>query len=73
MMTAACAQSSLPKRNRPAGVKVFASKVRASNAPATSMVTTIRSPAPEIATTRAPLGNVAITSAAALPSLRETR
>ena len=68
-------QGSVTKRRLPAGASVLLSKVRASSAPASSMVTTMRSPAPAIATTRAPLGSVAVTSgrAAALPSPRETR
>ena len=61
-------------RPLPAGAKVRASKVRASSAPAISIMTTMRSPAAAIATTRAPEGKVAVTSAAAtLPSARKTR
>ena len=60
---------------RPISFSVLMSKVRISVKPPMSSVTTMRSSAMELATTRAPFGNVMMPSAvaAALPPARKTR
>jgi len=60
------------KRSLPTGLRVLRSKVRISSAPPVSSVITMRSSATAVATTRAPVGTSAVTSAG-LPSLRKRR
>src|SRR5215471_8310933 len=53
---------STTNRSRPSGLSVFASKVRTSSVPPISTVTTMRSPATAVETTRAPLGSSVVAS-----------
>jgi hypothetical protein len=67
-------QGSLTNFSVPAGFNVCASKVRISVTPRISSVTTSLSPATPVETMRAPLGKVAVVSAATtLPSTRKKR
>ena len=63
---------SVANRNRPTALNDFKSNVRISSTPLSSIVTAMRFSATVVATIFAPLGSMAVTSAA-LPSSRKTR